>query len=158
MLYDRRHTHLIREFGGLATPLPVLSSFFLFVVLSSLGLPLLNNFVGEFLVLVGVFRVNPWQAAVAALGIVLCAWYLLWMVQRVVFGQITTEKNRNLPDASHRERTILVAVAVAILWLGIASPLFTRRMEATAQHILNQMNPPAVELATQAPEPPRASR
>jgi len=158
MLYDRRHTHLIREFGGLATPLPVLSSFFLFVVLSSLGLPLLNNFVGEFLVLVGVFRVNPWQAAIAALGIVLCAWYLLWMVQRVVFGQITDEKNRTLPDASHRERAILLAVAVAILWLGIASPLFTRRMEATAQHILNQMNPPAVELATQAPEPPRASR
>ncbi|MFQ5817571.1 MAG: NuoM family protein [Terriglobia bacterium] len=153
MLYDRRHTHSIKEFGGLATPLPVLSSFFLLVVLSSLGLPLLNNFVGEFLILVGVFQVSVWQAALAAVGIVLAAWYLLWMYQRVVFGQLTNEQNRTLPDASRRELAILASIAVMILWLGVASPMFTRRMEATTNHILNQTRIAPVEWAAQPGEP-----
>ncbi|MFQ5926982.1 MAG: NuoM family protein [Terriglobia bacterium] len=156
MLYDRCHTHLIREFGGLATPLPVLSSFFLLVVLSSLGLPLLNNFVGEFLILVGVFQISVLQAALAAVGIVLAAWYLLWMYQRVVFGQLTNEQNSTLPDASRRELAILVSIAVMILWLGVASPMFTRRMEATTNHILDQTRIAPVEWAAQPVQPPEA--
>jgi NADH-quinone oxidoreductase subunit M len=158
MLYDRRHTHLIREFGGLATPLPVFSSFFLLVVLSSLGLPLLNNFVGEFLILVGVFQTSVLQAALAAVGVVLAAWYLLWMYQRVVFGQVTNEKNRALPDVNRRELAILVSVAAMILWLGVASPMFTRRMEATTNQILNQAGAPRVEWAARHPAPSRAHR
>ena len=99
MLYDRRHTFEISEYGGLATPMPKLAAFFLFVALSSLGLPMLNGFVGEFLVLLGTYQ-QHWQwASWAALGVILSACYLLWSYQRVFFGEITREENRTLPDA-----------------------------------------------------------
>jgi NADH-quinone oxidoreductase subunit M len=140
MLYDRRHTHEIKEFGGLATPMPVLMSFFLFICLSSLALPLLNGFVGEFLILIGVFEHHHAWAAWASSGSVLSAIYLLWAYQRVSLGEVTVEKNRTLPDASQRERAILAALAVVILLMGVASPLFTRRMEASTDNVLKQMD------------------
>src|SRR3982075_196845 len=119
MLYDRRHTFEIREYGGLATPMPKLAAFFLFVALSSLGLPMLNGFVGEYLVLLGTYQ-RHWQwASWAALGVILSACYLLWSYQRVFFGEITKEKNRTLPDASAREKGVLVTMAVITLWMGI---------------------------------------
>jgi len=102
MLYDRRHTFEISEYGGLATPMPKLAAFFLFVALSSLGLPMLNGFVGEYLILLGTYQ-RHWQwASWAALGVILSACYLLWSYQRVFFGEITKEKNRTLPDVSTR--------------------------------------------------------
>jgi NADH-quinone oxidoreductase subunit M len=137
MIYDRRHTYEIREFGGLVNPMPVLMSFFLFICLSSLALPPLNGFVGEFLILIGVFQGHHAWASWAASGAVLSAIYLLWSYQRVALGEVTVEKNRTLPDASGRERVILVAVAVAILFMGIASPLFTRRMESSTNNLVN---------------------
>ena len=143
MLYDRRHTHLISEFGGLATPMPIFSSLFLFVCLSSLGLPMLNGFVGEFLILVGVFGVNVYRAVAAALGVILSAVYLLWMYQRTVFGGVTQERNRALPDLNWREKAILIPIAVMILWMGVASPMFTSRMEASTQQLIQQMEPAA---------------
>jgi NADH-quinone oxidoreductase subunit M len=138
MLYDRRHTHEIKEFGGLATPMPVLMSFFLFIALSSLALPPLNGFIGEFLILIGTFQSNHAWASWAASGAVLSAIYLLWAYQRVALGEVTVDKNRMLPDASRRERVILVAMAIAILFMGIASPLFTRRMAASVDNIVEQ--------------------
>ena len=142
MLYDRRHTHEIKEFGGLATPMPVLMSFFLFICLSSLALPLLNGFVGEFLILIGTFEHHHAWAAWATSGAVLSAVYLLWAYQRVALGEVTVEKNRALPDASTRERVILVTMALVILFMGIASPLFTSRMEVSTNNILLQMQRP----------------
>jgi NADH-quinone oxidoreductase subunit M len=139
MLYDRRHTHLISEFGGLATPMPVLSAFFLYVCLSSLGLPMLNGFVGEFLILTGTFQRNIAWAAFAAVGVILSAVYLLWAYQRAFFGGVTNEKNRALADASRRERIILGTMAVVILWMGIGSPMFTERMRASTDRVLQQM-------------------
>jgi NADH-quinone oxidoreductase subunit M len=139
MLYDRRHTHEIKEFGGLATPMPVLMSFFLFICLSSLALPLLNGFVGEFLILIGVYEHHYAWASWASSGAVLSAIYLLWAYQRVALGEVTIEKNRTLPDASRRERVILATLAVVILFMGVASPLFTRRMEASTDNVLQQM-------------------
>jgi len=139
MLYDRRHTHLIREFGGLATPMPVFSALFLFVCLSSLGLPMLNGFVGEFLILLGTFQQHARWAVWAATGVILSAVYLLWAYQRVIYGDVTSENNRALPDATRRERIILFTAAAVILWMGIASPMFTRRMEASTQNVLKQM-------------------
>jgi len=139
MLYDRRHTHEIKEFGGLATPMPVLMSFFLFVCLSSLALPLLNGFVGEFLILIGVFAQHHQWGAWAASGAVLSAIYLLWAYQRVALGEVTVEKNRALADASRRERVILAVLALVILFMGVASPLFTRRMEASTNNVIEQM-------------------
>ena len=97
MLYDRRHTFEMSQFGGLATPMPRLAAFFLFVALSSLGLPMLNGFVGEFLILLGTYQVHWNWAAWAATGVILSACYLLWSYQKVFFGEITVEKNRTLP-------------------------------------------------------------
>jgi NADH-quinone oxidoreductase subunit M len=142
MLYDRRHTHEIKQYGGLATPMPVLMSFFLFICLSSLALPPLNGFIGEFLILIGTFQVHHGWASWAASGAVLSSIYLLWAYQRVALGEVTVEKNKTLPDASTRERVILVVMAVAILFMGIASPLFTRRMEVSVNNVLDQTSTP----------------
>jgi NADH-quinone oxidoreductase subunit M len=142
MLYDRRHTHEIKEYGGLATPLPVLMSFFLFICLSSLALPLLNGFIGEFLILIGVFHGHHAWAAWASSGAVLSAIYLLWAYQRVALGEITVEKNLTLADASNRERLILAAIAIMILFMGVASPLFTKRMEPSTNNLIRQISPP----------------
>src|SRR5439155_1652999 len=112
MIYERRHTRLIADFGGLWSVVPAFSALFMVVVLSSLGLPGLNGFVGEFLVLVGAFQTSPWLAAVATSGIVFAAVYLLWMYQRVIFGEVTHQANRSLPDLSPREWALLVPVVV----------------------------------------------
>jgi hypothetical protein len=119
--------------------MPKLAAFFLFIVLSSLGLPMLNGFVGEFLILLGTFQVHWNWSAWAATGVILSACYLLWSYQRVFFGEVTVEKNRSLPDASPRERWILVTMAVITLWMGIGSPYFTRRFAAPSQNVLDQM-------------------
>jgi len=142
MLYDRRHTYEIKEFGGLATPMPVLMSFFLFIALSSLALPPLNGFIGEFLILIGTFPSHHAWASWASSGAVLSAIYLLWSYQRVALGEVTVERNKTLSDASARERIILVTMAVAILFMGIASPLFTRRMEVSVNNVLQQTSSP----------------
>ena len=139
MIYDRRHTFEIKQFGGLVNPMPVLMSFFLFIALSSLALPPLNGFIGEFLILIGTFQSHRVWAAWAASGAVLSAIYLLWAYQRVALGDVTVEKNRTLPDASGRERLILATMAVAIIFMGVASPLFTRRMEVSTNNLLHQM-------------------
>ncbi len=141
MLYDRRHTFEISEYGGLATPMPKLAAFFLFVALSSLGLPMLNGFVGEYLVLLGTYQRHWGWASWAALGVILSACYLLWSYQRVFFGEITREKNRTLPDASAREKWILVTMAVVTLWMGIGSTFITTRTAAASQNVLDQVEP-----------------
>src|SRR5208282_2341235 len=140
MLYDRRHTHEIKEFGGLATPMPVLMGFFLFIALSSLALPPLNGFIGEFLILIGTFATHHAWASWAASGAVLSAIYLLWAYQRVALGEVTMEKNRTLADASARERIILVTMALVIVFMGVASPLFTSRMAAASDNVLKPFN------------------
>jgi hypothetical protein len=145
LLYERRHTRLIREFGGLATSLPVYSTFFLIVTLSSLGLPMLNGFVGEFLIIVGSFHTRAVYAALAALGVVLAAVYLLWMYQRVFYGEITNDKNRNLPDCSALEKLILTTVVIVILAMGIYPQPFLRRMDPSVGAILSQFRSRGVE-------------
>jgi NADH-quinone oxidoreductase subunit M len=143
MLYDRRHTHQIGQYGGLATPMPVLAGFFLFVSLASAGLPMLNGFVGEFLILAGTFQRHAAWAAWAAAGVIISAVYLLWAYQRVFFGAVTVERNRALPDTDRRERLILVALAVVILCMGVGSAGFTRRSESSTRNIFELMKRPA---------------
>jgi NADH-quinone oxidoreductase subunit M len=148
MLYDRRHTFEIAQYGGLATPMPRLSAFFLFVVLSSLGLPMLNGFVGEYLILLGTYTGhfglnsgNGWKyASWAATGVILSACYLLWSYQRVFYGEVTVEKNKSLPDASERERFILATMCAVILWMGIGSAFLTRRTAEATNTIRKQMD------------------
>jgi NADH-quinone oxidoreductase subunit M len=139
MLYDRRHTFEIKEYGGLATPMPKLAAFFLFIALASMGLPMLNGFVGEFLILLGTFQRHANWASWAALGVILSACYLLWAYQRVFFGEVTVEKNKSLPDTDRREIGILVTMAVITLWMGIGSTVFTHRFAASSQNVLDQM-------------------
>ncbi len=141
-LHDRRHTFEIKQYGGLATPMPVFAAFFLFVSLSSAGLPMLNGFVGEFLILIGTFARHAAWASWAALGVILSAVYLLWACQRVFLGEITQERNRELPDADRRERVLLFAMAAVILWMGIGSVAFTHRTEAATQNIFQLMQRP----------------
>ena len=155
MIYDRRHTYEIKEFGGLANPMPVIMSFYLFIALSSLALPPLNGFIGEFLILIGVFQYHHVWAAFASSGAVLSAIYLLWSYQRVALGEVTVEKNRTLPDASGRERVILVTMAIAILFMGFASPLFTRRMAATTDNLVRQTQLEGAPQDAKAPVPTR---
>src|ERR1700675_2609814 len=133
MLYDRRHTHLISEFGGLATPMPVLAALYLFSCFASAGLPMLNGFVGEFLILAGTYEKHANWASWAALGVIFSAVYLLWSYQRVFFGSVTQDKNGKLPDLDLRERGILLLMAAVILWMGIGSTFITRRTEAATQ-------------------------
>jgi NADH-quinone oxidoreductase subunit M len=139
MIYERRHTRLIADFGGLWQVIPAFSALFLVVVLSSVGLPGLNGFVGEFLVLVGAFQVSPWLTAVATTGIIFAAVYLLWMYQRVIFGEITHEENRRLTDLTPREWAVLVPVLVFIVWIGVYPSAFTGKTEATIAALLAQV-------------------
>jgi len=153
MLYERRHTFEITEFGGLATPMPQYAGFFLFTVLASLGLPLMNGFVGEFLVLLGTYQVHWQWAAWGAVGVILSACYLLWAYQRVLFGEITHEKNRLLPDVNHREKWVMVTMCFMMVWLGVHTRFFTRRFEGSCQTILQQASP---NLMREADSPSRA--
>jgi NADH-quinone oxidoreductase subunit M len=151
MIYDRRHTRLIEDFGGLATPLPLFATFFMIVTLSSIGLPLLNGFVGEFLILLGVFRANVTQAVFATTGIILSSVYMLWMYQRVVLGDVKNEKNKALTDLNFREKFILVPLVVLIVWMGVYSQSFLRKMDASVSQLLDHFNSTAVVLKSDTP-------
>ena len=121
--------------------MPRMAAFFLFAALSSLGLPILNGFVGEYLILLGTYQ-SHWQwASWAALGVILSACYLLWSYQRVFFGEVTGDKNKTLPDASGREKFILVTMSLVMLWMGIGSTYFTRRTAAASQAVIDQVEP-----------------
>ena len=151
LLYDRRHTRKISDFGGLATSMPVYSTFFLIVTLSSLGLPMLNGFIGEFLIIVGAYPRHAYYAAIAAAGVVLAAIYLLWMYQRVFYGELTNESNRVLPDCNGREKLILGTLVVLILAMGIYPRPFLRRMDNGVHSIMLRMERRAVIFAVRAP-------
>ena len=136
ILYERRHTYEIAEFGGLATPMPVYATFFLFIVLASVGLPLLNGFIGEFLVLSGAFRERAVYGIVGATGVIWSACYLLWMYQRVFFGKIKHDINLSLPDLSGRERAALWPAAVVALVMGVAPLLWLNAIDPAVQTAL----------------------
>jgi NADH-quinone oxidoreductase subunit M len=136
ILYERRHTYEIAEFGGLATPMPVYATFFLFIVLASVGLPLLNGFVGEFLVLSGAFRDRAAYGVLGATGVIWSACYLLWMYQRVFYGKITHQVNQSLLDLSGRERAALLPAAAAALVMGVAPMLWLNMIDPAVQNAL----------------------
>jgi NADH-quinone oxidoreductase subunit M len=150
MLYERRHTRLIAEFGGLWKVMPAFSLLFLIVTLSSLALPGLNGFVGEFLVLLGTFQVNRALAAVATLGIIFAAVYLLWMYQRVFFGAVSHDANRRLLDLSLREWAVLLPILLFIVWIGVYPRAFTGMTEASTQALLTQVQSKAAAASTAA--------
>lgn len=131
---------MIADFGGLSKVMPVFAVFFMIVTLSSIGLPGLNGFVGEFLILLGTFKSNPVYAIFAATGVIFAAVYMLWMFQRVMFGEVTKEENRQLKDLSIREIGVLLPVLVFIFWIGIYPKTFLSKTETSIKHFLTEFN------------------
>ena len=137
MIYERRHTRLIEDFGGLWKKLPLFSTCFLVIMLSSIGLPGLNGFVGEFLILLGAFRTMPIAGAFAATGVVLGAIYMLWMYRRVVFGPLTNPENQKLTDLGVRETCVLAPILVLIVLMGVYPQPFLDRITPSVERVLN---------------------
>jgi NADH-quinone oxidoreductase subunit M len=136
ILHERRHTYEIREFGGLAAPMPIYAASFLFIVLASVGLPLLNGFVGEFLVLSGAFQARAVYGILAATGVIWSACYLLWMYQRVFFGKITVPANNSVSDLSGLEKAAVWPCALAALVMGVAPLLWLNAIDPAIQSAL----------------------
>ncbi len=141
VLYERRHTRMISDFGGLATPMPNFAAIYLIISLSSLGMPLLNGFIGEFTILQGAFQVSKAWAAWGTLGVVLGAAYLLWLYQRVMFGPVTHAINEKLPDLNLREYATLVPLVILAFWIGIYPKPFFAYLDKPVQKIVEQVNP-----------------
>ncbi len=143
MIYDRRHTRMIADFGGIARIMPVYASFFMIVMLSSAGLPGLNGFVGEFLILLGSFKSTvlgtPVYAILAASGVIFAAVYLLWSYQRVFFGTVVHEQNRSLKDLTPREWAVLVPVIVFIVWIGWFPSTFLDKSALATQQVVRRL-------------------
>jgi NADH-quinone oxidoreductase subunit M len=139
MIYERRHTRMIADFGGLSTPMPIYAAIFMIVTLSSIGLPGLNGFVGEFLILLGTFKTSIVYSTLAATGVIFAACYMLWMFQRVMFGQVTHEENRHLKDLSWREITIFAPLLLFIVWIGVYPNTFLEKTRATTENFLAMM-------------------
>jgi NADH-quinone oxidoreductase subunit M len=139
VIYERRHTRMISEFGGLSTPMPIYASIFMIVALSSIGLPGLNGFVGEFLILLGAFKANMWYAIIAATGVIFAAAYMLWMFQRVMFGKVENEKNKDLEDLSWREIAIFAPLILFIVWIGVYPSTFLDKTKASTENFLAMM-------------------
>jgi NADH-quinone oxidoreductase subunit M len=155
VVYERRHTRLIADFGGLWKPMPVYAAIFLVVMLSSVGLPGTNGFVGEFLVLLGAFRAKWWWGAVAATGVILSACYMLWMYQRVIFGPVTREENRGLKDLSVRERLVFAPLLILIFWIGFMPQPFLNRVTPALARTLDLSKQRAAGPVLAAPAAPR---
>ena len=141
VIYDRRHTRLIKEFGGLSKQMPVYAVCFMIVALSSIGLPGMNGFVGEFLVLLGIFQVNGIWAACATSGVILAACYILWMFQRVMFLELKNPENMKLKDMSVRELITVVPLLVLIFWIGLYPKPFMSTFDASVNHLVSKVSP-----------------
>jgi NADH-quinone oxidoreductase subunit M len=139
MLSDRRHTRLISEFGGLKAVMPRLVAAFLVITLASIGLPLTNGFIGEFLVLIGAWKWNTTLAAFAATGVILSAVYMLWMFQRVNYGPVTSEKNAALPDLSPREWAMMVPTVAMCIFMGVFPNVFLTPMEPSISKVIDRI-------------------
>ncbi len=137
VIYERRHTRKLEDYGGIAHTMPLYATLFIIAMLSSVGLPGLNGFIGEFLVLSGTFQTHPRAAVIAASGVILAAIYLLWLVQRVFFGPITKEENKSIPEIAWNEVAALVPLIVLMVWIGLYPNTFLRKMTPSVQQLSN---------------------
>jgi NADH-quinone oxidoreductase subunit M len=139
MAYDRTHSRRISDYGGIARPMPRYGAMLTIFALSSLGLPGTNGFIGEFLVLLGTFLTHRGAAVIATLGVILSAVYLLWMIQRVLFGPITKPENARLVDLGRREMAILAPLVVLVFWIGFYPDPLLSILHASVDHLLAQV-------------------
>lgn len=158
MIYERRHTRMIDEYGGIARVVPLFSLVLTVVALSSIGLPGLNGFVGEFLVLVGSFGTYPWATGIATTGVIFAAAYLLWALQRMIFNRLDKPENERLTDLNRRELAVLLPLLVGIVWLGLFPGPVLRRMEPATQRFVEAAQPKAGTARLGATVPPIEER
>jgi NADH-quinone oxidoreductase subunit M len=154
MIYERRHTRLIEAYGGIAKVVPIFSLILTVVALSSIGLPGLNGFVGEFLVLLGSFSAYPWATGIATTGVIFAAAYLLWALQRMIFNRLDKPENEGLTDLTGRELAVLIPLIIGIVWLGLFPGPVLRRMEpATRRYVesVQHVRPPSTASLGAAP-------
>jgi len=157
IIYERRHTREISEYGGLAKQMPMYATLFLITALSSMGLPALNGFIGEFTILLGVANRSMVWAAFAAIGIVLGAAYLLWLYQRVFWGPLDNPANRNLMDVNRRELLTLLPLVALMVWIGIAPRIFFDTIEKPVDYIMSKVDPTYYDKKPMTyPESPKA--
>jgi len=139
MLSDRRHTRLISEFGGLKKVMPRLTAAFMIITLASIGLPGLNGFIGEFLIMLGAFRWDPRYVVGAGLGVILSAVYMLWMFQRVYYGKVTHGENTALPDLLPHEWSSVIPLCAVAVVMGVFPMVFLKPMEPAVTRIVERM-------------------
>jgi NADH-quinone oxidoreductase subunit M len=154
MVYERRHTRLIADYGGLAKQMPIFATLFGITMFSSIGLPGLNGFIGEFLILVGAFKTSYVWAVFAVLGIILGAAYMLWAFQRVMFGELDKPENTRITDANGREVAYMIPLVILMIWIGIYPKPYLRTMEASVSYWLNQVQQRASIQRDAAVSPP----
>jgi NADH-quinone oxidoreductase subunit M len=151
-IYERRHTRQISEFGGLAKKMPIFATIFMIITFSSIGLPGTNGFVGEFLALMGAFQSElRWYAIFATTGVIFAAVYMLWMFQRVMFGELTNPKNAELKDLSAREITLMVPLLVFVFWIGVYPNTFFEKMNPAMEQLIQQVKVQQAEAMETAP-------
>jgi NADH-quinone oxidoreductase subunit M len=152
-MYERRHSRMIADYGGIARVVPMFAATLTLVALSSIGLPGTNGFVGEFLVLVGSFRTQPYLTLIATTGVIFAAAYLLWAIQRILFNPLSRPENAALTDLNRRELVIMTVLAAAIIWLGVYPAPVLRRTEGSAVRFVQTVESGAAAngLTAQAP-------
>ncbi|HJT18219.1 MAG TPA: NADH-quinone oxidoreductase subunit M, partial [Thermoanaerobaculia bacterium] len=136
VIYERRHTRLLADYGGIARTMPLYATLFVIAMLSSVGLPGLNGFIGEFLILAGSFKTHPTAAVIAATGVILAAIYLLWLVQRVFFGPVVNEENKQIREIAWNEVAAMVPLIVMMVWIGVHPNTFLHKMTPSVQRLL----------------------
>ncbi|HSB54775.1 MAG TPA: proton-conducting transporter membrane subunit, partial [Gemmatimonadales bacterium] len=157
MLYERRHTRDISAYGGIAKVVPVFSLLFTVVALASIGLPGLNGFVGEFLVLLGSFRDHPVATGIATTGVIFAAAYLLWALQRIIYNPLDKAENETLTDLNARELAVMLPLVIGIVWLGLFPGPVLQRIEPAAKRYIETVRGPmgALEVSEQSVGGPR---
>ncbi|HNO21351.1 MAG TPA: proton-conducting transporter membrane subunit, partial [Leptospiraceae bacterium] len=148
MMYERTHTRMIADYGGIAKIVPLFSVFFMIAMLSSVGLPGTNGFVGEFLVLLGALKANVILGIIAGTGVIWAACYLLWLTKRFLFGELTNKENELLSDLNAREIAILIPMTILVFWLGIYPKSFMVYLEPSIRAYLNSASVQAISERT----------
>ena len=147
IMYEQRHTREIAAYGGIAKVVPKYAALFLIIALASMGLPMLNGFIGEFLILQGIFQVDWVYAAFAVSGIVLGAAYLLWLYQRIMFGKLDKEENRSLADLTSRENATLLPIVVLCIFIGVYPKPFLEKLAVPVAAIVERVSPESAQTA-----------
>jgi len=141
IIYERRHTRMIAEYGGLAKQMPMYAALFLIAALSSMGLPALNGFIGEFTILLGAANRSLLWASLASIGIVLGAAYLLWLYQRVFWGPLDNPANQTVSDVNRRELALMVALIACMVWIGVYPKPFFDMIEQPVNYVVQKVDP-----------------